>query len=384
MIIPPKPPNEEERLKELYRLDVLDSGDDKVLDEIAKLAKAILGAPIGLITLIDAERQVLKSRVGLKETVGEDIKQTPREIAFCAHAILSPDDVMIVTDATLDERFYDNPAVINSPNVRFYIGAPLVTSRGYPLGTLCTIDQKPREVTPEQVEALRILAKQVVAQMELKATVRKLGKIFDIISKFVPRAALEHAYSVINEENTNYYLNENKYYLMMIDISGFTSFCEREAPHVVVLTINKLFSAITDIIYKYKGDIDKFIGDAILAFFKTPEELIKAALEIQGAINDPYINLKNLKVKTGLHTGNILHTSVGGTQRQEYTLIGDPVNTTQRIQSFCPPGSIALSQDFYNEIQNNGLYSLLANRQMKRYRIKVKGKEQPLTLYIIE
>jgi signal transduction histidine kinase len=165
MKVAPLHPEEEKRLNALKRLEILDTDDDKVFDELTELASEICGTSISLISLIDAHRQWFKSRVGLEAT------ETSRSIAFCSHAILE-DHVLEVSDALQDERFSDNPLVLGSPDIRFYAGAPLIASDGSPVGTLCVIDQKPHKLKPNQIRALEILANQVMTQMELRLQYR--------------------------------------------------------------------------------------------------------------------------------------------------------------------------------------------------------------------
>ncbi len=153
--------NEKKRLKVLWEYGVLDTVPEEVFDDLTELAARICEAPIALITLVDEERQWFKSKVGVT------LNETSREISFCAHAIHQP-ELFIVPDATQDHRFAKNPFVIADPKVRFYAGAPLVTPDGYALGTLCVIDKVPRELRPDQKQALRILARHVVSQLELR------------------------------------------------------------------------------------------------------------------------------------------------------------------------------------------------------------------------
>ena len=157
-----KPANEVERLGTLKSYAILDTLPEKEYDQITELAANICKTPISLVSLVDADRQWFKSKVGLDATA------TSRDIAFCAHAILKPEEPLIVNDATKDERFKDNELVVNAPNIRFYAGIPLNSPSGYPLGTLCVIDKVPRELQPDQIDALKILANNVVSILELR------------------------------------------------------------------------------------------------------------------------------------------------------------------------------------------------------------------------
>ncbi len=159
---PPIPANEAERLAALRAYEVLDTEPEQAFDDLTLIASKVFGTPIALVSLVDAGRQWFKSRIGLNAW------QTPRRLAFCAHAIARPDEALVVPDALEDGRFADNPLVADEPGIRLYAGMPLVAEEGLAVGTLCVIDLQPREVAEEQLDVLAALGRQVVAQLDLR------------------------------------------------------------------------------------------------------------------------------------------------------------------------------------------------------------------------
>jgi signal transduction histidine kinase len=168
MKIAPCAINEEERLRTLDEYGILDSEQEAVFDNITQVASKICEVPIALVSLVDHRRQWFKSKVGL------DAPETPRDIAFCTHAILE-DEILEVEDASKDERFHDNPLVTEAPYIRFYAGVPLNAHNNTKLGTLCVISDKPHKLDDSQRELLQVLAKDVVSKLELKRQAKILS-----------------------------------------------------------------------------------------------------------------------------------------------------------------------------------------------------------------
>ena len=157
----PRQINESERLDALHSYQILGTEPEQVFNDLAQLSAFICGTPMALVSLIDEERQWFKAKVGMEP------RELPREDSFCQHAMLAS-DVYEVPNAATDPRFSDNPLVTGDPNIRFYAGAPLLSPEGQPLGTLCTLDTVPRELSTDQRDALRMLARQVMTHLELR------------------------------------------------------------------------------------------------------------------------------------------------------------------------------------------------------------------------
>ena len=162
MIKPEIPANEQARQEELRSYAILDTLPEKEYDAITFLASQICGTRISLISLLDDTRQWFKSHHGLSTS------ETPKELAFCAHAINDKFNPLIVPDSRKDERFHDNPLVTDEPNVVFYAGIPLITPNGFPIGTLCVIDNVPKQLDRSQLKALGMLSNQLMKLLELR------------------------------------------------------------------------------------------------------------------------------------------------------------------------------------------------------------------------
>src|SRR5512135_1779697 len=168
----PLPDNETERLQALRDYHILDTGKEQAYDDITALAAYLCDVPIALISLVDESRQWFKSRVGLNR------RETPRDVAFCAHAILQSEP-LIVRDALKDARFADSALVTRAPHIRFYAGFPLASPEGYALGTLCAIDRKPRQLSAAQKTAMQALSRQVMALLELRRVSARMASALE-------------------------------------------------------------------------------------------------------------------------------------------------------------------------------------------------------------
>ncbi|MBT8165433.1 MAG: GAF domain-containing protein [Acidimicrobiia bacterium] len=169
----PIPPNESERQAELESFGILDTPPEQVFDDITFLASHIYKTPFAVMSLVDKDRQWFKSSIGL------DVPETHRDLAFCAHAIWEPTEVMVVDDAAYDPRFSNNPLVVADPSIRFYAGAPLQTSSGNALGTLCIIDRVPRQLDTGEEQALAALARLVMNELEMRRALLSMSDQLD-------------------------------------------------------------------------------------------------------------------------------------------------------------------------------------------------------------
>lgn len=200
MLSAPRPADDAERVESLHGYHILDTESDRAFDDLAILAAHICGTPIALVSLVDADRQWFKAKVGMAAS------ETPRDVSFCGHAILA-DDLFIVEDARCDARFADNPLVTSDPNIRFYAGSKLMTSDGHALGSLCVLDRVPRKLTKAQEEALRALSRQVVTQMEHTRNVLELAEVVAERRQTEELKAAKHAAEAANRAKTEFLAN---------------------------------------------------------------------------------------------------------------------------------------------------------------------------------
>lgn len=239
------PINEPERLAALHEYKVLDTPCEQIFDTITQIAALICHVPISLIGFIDKDREYLKS------TVGFPVKESPRDTSFCSHTILGT-DIMEIKDAQKDDRFHDNPSVVGDPHIRFYAGVPLTTSQGLNVGSLCVIDQVPRELTPEQKNILHGLSKIVMTVLDLKKTVTKDVSEQNAISKKLQENNLQLE-KWVKEQKQN---NDTSIQFSRMNNMLQSSLTYEEAYEVISNFCQKIFPEAIGTLYLFSSNRD--------------------------------------------------------------------------------------------------------------------------------
>lgn len=253
------------RLEELKRYRILDTEPERAFDDLTLLASQLCGTPIALITLVDADRQWFKSRVGVTVT------ETSRSIAFCSYAIQQR-GLYVVPDARDNEQFRDNPLVTGEPHIRFYAGAPLITPDGHALGTLCVIDSVSRTLTEEQKDALEALRRQAEAQLELR---RNLVELKHALSE---RDRAEAAQTALVGELRTALENVNK-------LSALIPFCSACQLNMVIPADPSAIPTVTDGVVQMLRN-KNWSEDDLMAVELALQEAVANAIR-HGCKNDP-------------------------------------------------------------------------------------------------
>ncbi|WP_239985668.1 MULTISPECIES: sensor histidine kinase [Arenibacter] len=263
---------------------ILDTLPESDYDNLTTIAAEICGTPISLISLIDDKRQWFKSHHGL------DATETPKEYAFCGHAINTPDDVFIIQDARKDERFHDNPIVTGDPHVIFYAGVPLVSEAGLPLGTLCVIDHKPNLLSQSQIRSLTALSKQVMNLLELRRnkmlleqSIAQLEEKNEDLERFAQVAAHDLKSPLINISSlSQIFLNQ---YKETLESEGLGML------EMIIASSDNLIGLIEGLLHYSKAE-------NILREGKSNIDLERLRTEIEGLFN--YDHSLNLVLKSDL------------------------------------------------------------------------------------
>ncbi len=366
----PMPEDEEERLNNLQEYNIMDTAPEMVFDEITELAAEILQCPVSTIQFMTEDRQWFKSKYGLPD----DLVETPRDMAICAHTICQ-NDLLLVPDLTKDDRFSEASPVTGDPNMRFYAGMPLVTPKGHSIGTFCAIDFKAREITLNQQEAMRRLSNQVMTQLELRRTIIEMNDAIKNRDKMHKDLLVEKKRSdelllnilprkIATELKENERV-EPRFYnsasIMFSDFAGFTKLSEQMEPKSLIELLNQYFCIFDKIISNHNLEKLKTIGDSYMCVSGVPSEsrghairICLAALEIQNYMNRANEKREKMRMprwdmRIGIHTGPVI-AGVVGENKFTYDVWGDTVNTAALMEKGAEKARINISSSTFQHV----------------------------------
>lgn len=367
----PIPADEDARIGELKEFNILDTAAEREYDDLVFLASQICGTPIALISLVDTQRQYFKSRIGL------DATETPRDVAFCAHAILQR-NVMVVPDATNDVRFADNPLVTADPNIRFYAGAPLFTPAGHAMGTLCVIDRKPHQMLDSQNAALEALGRQVVALLLLRrakdeaeqSSLTKSNLLASLraeqerserlLLSLFPKSIAERLKHDAPTCIADVYSGVS---ILFTNVQDFWRIAGTRPPEQFIELLNKVFSLFDRLAEQHGVQKIKTIGDTYMAVCGLPEpqpdhaeRIAELALSMQREIAAIDSGAREaFKVRIGIHSGGVI-AGVVGIRKLAYDVWGPAVNLASQMESSGIAGGIQVSATTYELLSDKFLF----------------------------
>jgi class 3 adenylate cyclase len=366
------PANETDRLRELEAFRVLDTAQEQEYDDLVYLASQICRTPIALMTLIDTDRQWWKSRIGMPGT------ETPRDIAFCAHAILKPDETLTVKDAREDERFANNPLVTDDPSIRFYAGAPMVTLSGHAMGTLCVIDRVPRELTDAQKRSLEALSRQAVMLLELRRAKRMAEEAHEQKSDLLKTLEIEQeksdrllasmfppsiAQRLRSQPSISIAEEYPEVTILFADLTNFWRIAGSRKPVQVIELLNRVFSLFDGLVAGHGVEKVKTIGDSYMAVAGPAgtradhaAAVAELALSMQREIGVIETDSREpLDIRIGIHSGPVI-AGVIGTRKLAYDMWGPTVALANQMESCGVPGGIQVSAATYQLIKDDYLF----------------------------
>lgn len=368
----PIPADEAARLAAVKSYQLLDTAPEIAYDEITELAAQICQCPVAVIGLIDETRDWKKSAYGFPP----DQCTMPRDLSICS-ATICGSDLIVCSDLSKDERYRDNPVVTGEPKLRFYCGMPLINPQGYALGTLCVVDFQPREITIQQMEAMRRLSHQAVSQFELRRSVleleRRMAELNEarreadkqrersdrLLLNILPRAVAEELRA--NEEVVPRY--HESVTIMFADFEGFSRLAERIEPKSLIEQLDQFFSAFDAIADRHRMEKLKTIGDAYMCVGGLPEpnrthdvDACLAALSMiefmrrTNAQRDR-LHLPRWELRIGVHNGPVM-AGVVGKSKFIYDVWGDAVNIAARLEGAGGAGRINVSDTVFSRVRS--------------------------------
>ena len=353
------PKNEEKRLEALHSLEMTPEKED-AFDHVVLLARDLFDCPISVISFVDLTSQWVKAEVGL-----ESGGPFPRVSSICAHSLHNPEDVLVVSDLTLDERFAKNPLVRGSPFWAFYAGAPLVTADGLPVGTLCVIDHKPRSgFTSKELTRLKLLAHQVMNEVQLRKALSESlalkGRMNDLLENVFP---LQISERLLIEPSIH---DSVECTVCFVDLVGFTSWTshQKQVAKVVAL-LDSLFCAFDSVTVQTGVCKIKTIGDGYLFAAGVPTFVPDHAVRaVETALifftlmqNVNKMHATSFDLRIGMASGMAV-AGVVGNIRFAYDLWGETVNIASRVESNAQPGKVTLAPSTYELLKGDRRFQI--------------------------
>jgi class 3 adenylate cyclase len=353
-----------ERVAILRDYGIVGSTPEPAYDEIAELAAQVCNCPAAIINFVDDASVWSKCRYGLPPK-----GPIPREMSLCSTTYRGC-DLLSISDLTKDARSAHLPSVTGEPHFRFYCGMPLINPEGYALGTLCIIDFQPREITLEQAEAVRRLARQVISQLELRRSLLQLQRTRQELQaqKEESERLLHNIFPVaVSQELKDNNRVTARFYdsatILFADFQDFTKLAESLEPRELIGQLDDYFSAIDEIAERHHLEMLKTIGDAYMCIGGLPEpnrshpvDTCLAAIEIQQLIARKNSTRKKLRLpawelRVGLHTGPVI-AGVVGRRKFIYDVWGDAVNVAARMEAAGAAGKINVSEAVYQRTKD--------------------------------
>lgn len=365
------PANESGRLEALRRYEILNTAPEVAYDEITELAAQICGCPVAVIGFVDEAQDWKKSKYGLPA----NFTGLPREISICSTTICSG-NLLHVGDLTKDERFRDNATVTGPPHLRFYCGMPLVTPDGYALGTLCVVDFQPREISFEQGETVRRLARQVVTQLELRRRVLELDQTLAELreSRVAITAAKEKSENLLLNILPSAIAEELKQHgrvaprhhdsvtILFADFKGFTRLAEAMEPAALIQLLDEYFTKFDELAVAHRMEKLKTIGDSYMCVGGLPEtnrthpiDACLMGLAMQAFVDQTKrqrdkFRLPSLELRVGMHTGPVM-AGIVGKRKFTYDIWGDAVNIASLLEANGTPGRVNVSESTHHRVK---------------------------------
>jgi len=367
----PIPDNDAERVLALRDYQILDTAPEVAYDDITEILAQVCNCPVATIGLMDETREFYKSTIG----IAAEVCEAPREMNICSHTVCGS-DMMVVPDLSADDRFTSYPGVKDDPHYRFYCGMPLVNDEGYVLGNICVVDFEPRKLSFQQTEAIRLLARQVMAQLELHRSLKQRDQALRELEASQVEIEKQKSQSdqlllnilpgsIAEELKTNNRVVPrycDRATILFTDFKDFTRLAERIEPKVLVDQLDQYFSALDEIAERHRLEMLKTIGDSYMCVGGLPEknrthvvDACLAALEMQAYMvkanhQRSKMRLPIWELRIGLHTGPVM-AGVVGRRKFSYDIWGDAVNIAARMTSNGEPGQVNVSGSIYQRIE---------------------------------